>query len=204
MIELHAVTEDISDLLSTLKVFPQGLEKAASRAINKTLVTTRAHMVKVVREDYAMKAKDVRSELHIRKATWKKLYGKVHGAGSPGVPLFAFVRGSKNAPSTRRLKSGAYRPAVGVPVLIRKQKGKMAAKGVFLSKMPSGHIGAFKRTGGLARTGRPAIREAFGPSPINVLASDRYDEQIEDFADEVFQKNLQHEADFVLQQMGLR
>ena len=204
MIELHADKQDIEDFMTMLKIFPKGLEKATSRAINKTLVSTRAFMVKMVREGYVVKAKDVRGQLHIRKSNWNKLHGKVHGASSPGVPLFLFVRGSKKTPSTRRLKSGAYRPRVGVPVLIRKSKGKKSAKGVFLAKMPSGHIGAFKRVGGHARTGKQAIREAFGPSPIKILASDHYDEQIDDFADKTLQKNFQHEADYALKKMGLR
>lgn len=198
MIELQADKSDIADLLRILKVLPKGLEKAASRAINKTLTSTRAYMVKVVRADYAVKARDVRSELDIQKATWSHLTGRVHGSGSPGIPLLQFAR-MKRVPSTRRLKSGGYTPKVGVPVLIRKDRGKMAARGVFLARMKSGHVGAFKRTG----EGRK-IKEAYGPSPIKILASERYDAQIDDFAGETFEKNLQHEADFVLRKMGLR
>lgn len=198
MIELQADKSDIADLLRTLKVLPKGLEKAASRAINKTLTSTRAYMVKVVRADYAVRARDVRSELEIQKANWSHLTGRVYGSGSPGIPLIQFAR-MKRVPSTRRLKSGGYTPKVGVPVLIRKDRGKMAARGIFLARMKSGHVGAFKRTG----EGRK-IKETYGPSPIKILASERYDAQIDDFAGEIFEKNLQHEADFVLRKMGLR
>lgn len=161
MIELDADTGDLGDLLDLLEVIPKGLEKATARAVNKTLVTTRAHMVKMVRRDYNVKAGSVRNALEIRKARWNSLYGKIRGAGAPGVPLMEFVRGSKNAPSTKRLKSGAYRPKVGIPVLIRKVRGKKQAKGVFLARMPSGHVGAFKRGG-------ESIREVYGPSPIKI------------------------------------
>jgi len=203
MIEIIADTKDLEDLLRTLKVLPKGLEKATSRAINKTLTSTRAYMVKAVRQDYAVKAKDVRSELVIRRATWANQEGSIKGSGSPGIPLIGFAR-MRRVPSTKRLKSGGYAPKVGIPVLVRKDRGKGPARGVFLARMKSGHIGAFKRTGGLSKSGGQAIREAYGPSPVKMLSSDRYDEQIDDFADEALQKNLRHEADFVLKQMGLR
>ncbi len=210
MIELRYDTGDIKNLLKTLKVLPNGLEKATARAINRTLTSTRAHMVKLVREDYAVKAGAVRSSLAIQKATWGNLTGRIHGAGPPGIPLLEFVRGSKKAPSTRRLKSGGYRPLVGVPVIVRKDKGKMPAKGVFIARMKSGHVGAFKRTvqssgaRRLTSLGNRYIKEAYGPSPLKILSSARYDGQIEDFAEETMRKNLQHEAEYVLKQMGLR
>lgn len=218
MIELRADKDDIAELLKGLKVLPRGLEKAGARAINRTLTSTRAFMVKEVRKEYAITAKEIRSELLIRKASWSHLYGYVGGAGSPGIPLISFAR-TKAVPSTKRLKSGDYRPLTGIPVLVRKSKGKQPAKGVFLARMASGHVGAFKRedpsTSGRvlkkskARAqqttlGSRYIREAYGPSPIKILSSDYYDEKIEDFADETLQKNFSHEADFLLKKMGLR
>lgn len=205
MIELDYDTRDIKALLNDLSTFPQGLEKATARAINKTLVSTRAYMIKIMRNDYAVPAKKIRDELHIKRATWSTQNGTITGQQSPGIPLLQFVRGSKKAPSTRRLKSGAYRPLAGIPVIVRKSRGKIPAHGVFLAKMSSGHIGAFKRIAGRKTSaGRPAISEKFGPSPIKLLAADRYDEQIEDFADKTMMKNLNHEAENVLRQMGVR
>ncbi len=203
MIEVSYDTREIKALLKDLKVFPRALEKATSSAINKALVSTRAYMVKTMRADYKIKAGNIRRELHIKKSTWSTMTGMITGHGSPGIPLLKFVRGSKAAPSTRRLKSGGYRPALGVPVVIRKSRGKIPAHGVFLARMKSGHIGAYKRIGGRAKSGRSAINEVFGPSPIKILASDRYDERIEDFADRAMDKNLKHEADYVLRKMGI-
>ncbi len=203
MIEVSYDTREIKALLKDLKVFPRVLEKATSSSINKALVSTRAYMIRTMRADYAVKAGNIRRELHIKKSTWSTMTGMITGKGSPGIPLLKFVRGSKAAPSTRRLKSGGYRPALGVPVVIRKSRGKIPAHGVFLARMKSGHIGAYKRIGGRAKSGRQAINEVFGPSPIKILASDRYDDRIEDFADRSMDKNLKHEADYVLRKMGI-
>ncbi len=220
MIELRYDTRDLEELVDTLQVVPDGLEKATARAINRTLVSTRAYMVKIVCRDYAVKAGDVRRELAIKKANWSTLTGKISGSGSPGIPLVNFVR-MRRVPSTRRIKSyvltraGYYTrgfdPKIGVPVLVRRDRGKVPAKGVFVARMSSGHVGAFKRVSSMQgnwwqarKKGPDRIREVYGPSPIKILSSDRYDEDIGDFADESMEKNLRSEAAFVLGQMGLR
>ncbi len=195
-------------LIRALKATPKGFEKAATRAINKSLVSTRAHMVKLVREDLAVKAKDVRGQLAISRASWTRQYGRIIGTGSDGIPLLNYVKGSKKAPSTRRLRSGAYRPQIGVPVVIYKSRGRQSARGVFIQRMRSGHVGAFKRTGiGDGRrtsTGRSEIKERYGPSPFKILASDRYDKKLSKFTDQVMQKNVAHEVDRELKKLGLR
>lgn len=187
-------------LVKNLEAFPKVAKKATSRAINKAATSTRAFMVKKVRTEYAVKARDVRNELKIEKANWSHLSGGVYGSGSPGIPLFSFVRGSKKTPSTRRLKSGAYRPTKGIPVLIKKSRGKLAAKGVFLAKMKSGHVGAFKRN----RPSGRAISEKYGPSPLKILDSKQYRSDIETEAQILLEKNMFREADYALKQAGFK
>jgi DNA-binding transcriptional regulator YiaG len=234
---------------------PKGIERATSRAVNKTLTTTRAEMVRLIRQKYAIKAGDIRAALNISMAKPNKLEGKIFGESSPGIPLIKFAR-TKKVPSTRRTKAGAYSPAGGISVLIRKDRGKRIVKGAFLAKMTSGHIGAFERVNrskkqrftpeqksralalrrslgsataaakalgmsvktlrnwALSGTAEGArgrtladnrrIEELYGPTPIKLLSSEENIEYIEDFCDEKFQKNLAHEADFYLQQQGLK
>ena len=186
-------------LIRDLRLVPRGLEKAAARAINKSLTSTRAEMVRQVRGDYAIKAKSVRDALAIHRASWSRLTGQIRGDGSPGIPLKEFAN-TKKVPSTKRLKSGGYRPKAGIPVTIRKDKGKIAAKGVFLAKMKSGHVGAFIRP----EAGSRYIKEVYGPSAIKLLGSDRYDEAITDYGQEQLDKNLRHEAKRILEKAGLQ
>lgn len=206
MIVFDFDTTEMAELLEAVKAVPGDLETATARAINKALTSTKTEMVRLVVADYAVKVGAVRKEINVTKAAPNRLEGKVHGAGSPGIPLKEFAR-TKAVPSTTRVKSfertkagyltRGFRPKVGIPVLIRKDKGKLAASGVFLARMKSGHVGAFKRD-------REKIHEAYGPSPVKILASDRYDEHLDDFAGEVMEQELERQAELLLSKRGLK
>lgn len=185
-------------LLAALAELPAGIDKATVRALNATAKSLRAEMVRRMTTHYSIKAKDVRALLKINKASSSKLESSVVGTGSPGAPLINFVRGNKTKASTKRLKSGAYRPAIGVPVVVTKAKGKVPAKGVFVQVMASGHAGAFKLADGKARTGKSKIKEAYGPGPIGILSGGKYYKILSDFADVTLQKNLVRQANYLL------
>lgn len=196
MADLTIKSDELDKLFSFIEGIPSGAKKAGSRAINRSLPTVRKGMIDAVREDYNIKVKDARSELTYKKANYSNLTGSVVGRGAAGIPLIKFVT-SKRVPFTRRLKSGKYTPAKGVPVLIRKDKGKIPAKGVFVQVMASGHIGAFRRSG---KSTLP-IEERFGPSPISILSGSRYDQEIDELAATTLKKNLLHEAEFLLRNL---
>jgi hypothetical protein len=212
MIEIKANQQDLADLLGKLEALPKGLATATSRAINKSLTSVRAEMVRLIRADYDLKAGEIRKQLVLVKATPSRLEGRIAGESSPGVPLLQFVR-MKRVPSTLRTKGGAYTPKVGIPVLIRRDKGKLVFKRAFLARMGSGHVGAFVRTvqtlkaSGRGRReskmGKRYVKELYGPSPIKLMGSNANQERIEDFAQEVMDKNLRHEAEFFLIQAGI-
>lgn len=217
MIELTYDQRDLAALLARLNQLPNGLAAATSRAINRTLTSTRAEMVRMIRADYDLRAGDIRKELRISKSTQKTMTGRIDGESSPGIPLIRFAR-IRRVPSTIRTRGAGYSPKVGVPVLIRRDKGRIAARGVFLARMASGHEGAFLRADpassgraarggsvrvGQSRAGNRYIREVYGPSPLKLLTTDANMERIEDYAQDVMDKNIQHEADFYLRQAGV-
>lgn len=144
MIEILMDKRDLAVLLDKLSDLPKGIEIATSRAINKTLTSTRAEMVRVIRANYAIKAGDVRSALRITRSTPAKMEGSVAGEGSPGVPLVKFAR-TKQVPSTKRTKGGGYTPRVGISILVKKSTGRVTIPGAFIARMSSGHVGAFIR-----------------------------------------------------------
>lgn len=213
MIEIVGDTADLQELVGGLKVGEKVLQKATISALNKTITSVRAELVRMVTAEFKVRAKDVRAEIGLSRAhargQWVRLEAKLLGEGSPGIPLYRFGVLPRRSPSTKRLKSGDYRPLKGVSVMVRKGKRKTVT-GAFVATMPSGHVGVFQRAsfgsgnvGWWANHGR-AIKELYGPSPVKMLASDRYHIPLEDFAGERFEKNMEHEADFFMQKMGLR
>lgn len=210
MIELIYDKRDLAQLLSKLESLPRGLAKVTSRAINRTLTATRAEMVRLIRTEYAIKAGAVRKELRITNSTAAKLEGRIEGEQSPGVPLIEFVK-FKRVPSTLRTKSGGYAPKIGVPVLVRRSKGKRIIPGAFTAQMASGHKGIFVRgarwkagkKGTKSNLGKREIMELYGPTPIMLLGTDERIDQIEEYAQEVMDKNLAREANYILSKEGL-
>ncbi len=197
MADISINMSGLDNLLTAIEGIPGGVGKAGSRAINRSLTTVRAAMVKSVVKDYEMTAKDVRKTLKFKKANYKNLFGQVIGSGSPGVPLKNFVTIDTTKPSTVRLESGKFIPPVGIPVKIKKSGGKKVVKGLFIAVMPSGHKGAFRRVG----KKRLKIEEMYGPSPIAILSGTRYDNEIDEIATESLKKNLLHEAEFMLRSL---
>lgn len=211
MIDIRVNQQQLGNLLDLLKVVPKGLATATSRAGNKTMASTRAEMVRLIRAKYAIKAGDVRRELVIRRMNPNNLVGSIYGESSPGVPLIRFYR-LRRTPSTIRTKAGGYSPKVGVPVLVRKDKGKRTVRGAFTARMQSGHEGMFIRgskwkagkKGNRSGLGNREITELYGPTPVKLLGGAETLAQVETFAQTAMDKNLAHEAEYYLQQQGLR
>ncbi len=217
MINLTIDKKKLSDLVGKLEAIPKGLARSASMAINKTLTSTRAEIVRVIRAGYALKAGDIRKELEVKRSTPATMIGRIAGESSPGVPLISFAR-IKAIPSTRRTKSGGYTPKVGIPVLIKKTRGKVTFKGAFVIRLKSGHVGVFVRADastsgrlvrgakvrvGASKLGKRYVKEKYGPTPIKLLGSKENLRLIENFAQETMDKNMQHEAEYYLSKAGL-
>lgn len=183
----HQMTS-LKDLLADVR---NGAGRAVSRAINRSLTSVRSEVVRMVTAEYAVKSGEARKELKIYQSNAAALKGEIYGSGSPGIPLMKFAKTSV-VPSTKRTKGGGYSPAVGIPVLVKKSTGKTAADGVFLARMKSGHVGAFWRTEGRK------IEERWGPSPLKLMGQEAYVDRIEDYADRVFAKNLEHEINYLM------
>ena len=210
MIAIRADEAKMARLLRRLDNVPKGMTTAQMHAINRSLTAVRVEMVRMIRVDYALKAGAIRKELAIKKAWRGNLEGRVQGEGSPGIPLKEFAR-MKRVPSTRRTGSGGYTPRGGIPVLIRKDRGRRTAEGVFLARMGSGFEGAFRRTeqprGGRRRRasglGSRYVQAQYGPSPVYLLGAKKHLERVGAFAETTYNKRLLHEAQHILRKEGL-
>ena len=203
-IQISASFQDMMEKLKGVPVIESAIKAATASAVNKTAVSVRAEAVRMLRKDYNLKATDIRSLLEIRKATADRTEATIYGSGSPGVPLYGFDPTPKRVPSTAR-EGKSYSPIGGVSVMVTRGSRKQVT-GAFAAQMRSGHAGVFQRVPGRRMRGgkKEAIKELFGPSPIKILASDKYAIPLDDYAADTLDRNIVHEVDFYLSRMGAR
>lgn len=176
---------------------------AVSRAINKTLTTTRAKTAKAIRDaGYKIKAAEIKAGISInRRATKSLLVGYVDAKGKP-IPLIKY-----GAREDRRPGGG-----VSVDVLA----GRKLIAGAFIATMPNGHKGVFVRIGSTAHTalrmtgkhsgirrgktqykhGLP-IQELYGPSVMAAFKNGNVQEAMESVARARFPIVLKQELNFL-------
>lgn len=189
--------EQLAKMVKGLSLAEPTLKKAVVSATNKTIVSTRAYAVKEVIKEYKISAKDVRSELVISRASYRKPVAKIIGSGSPGAALYKFAPTPKRTPSTKRTKIGGYTPKSGIKVMIHKGSRK-TVHGAFIAKMRSGNVGVFKR-----RKNSKQIDELFGPSPLRIIDTELFKNKIDTFAGVTMDKNMLREATYYLTRAGV-
>lgn len=224
--------EELEEMVKGLKVGEEALKKATASAVNKTAVSCRAFVVKKIREDYNIRAGDIRAALNIYKANknQSRIEAQLYGDGSPGIPLSKFSPTPRRVPSTihqkgvwqdrytwwgKKMKtqvmvpgSDKYLPKAGIKVMVRKGRRKLV-RDAFVAQMPNGKIGVFRRKErGMGNWWNVASKEAaieqlYGPSPIRLIDSDYIQIPLDDFAGDTLDKNMQHEAEFYLAKAGL-
>jgi hypothetical protein len=173
--------------------------KAATRAINKGLVTLRSVTTKNLSRILAVRQKDIRATFLIKKARFTRLEGSLQAAGPKAIQLYEF------SPSPRTPE--AKKPRGGVSVRIRRDRGRIRVKGSFIARSKfSGKLSVFKRV----RDDRSyPIRRLWGPAPMAYLLNDTEHpgtglllvDQIDEDFDGVMEKYLAHELEYELNNM---
>lgn len=227
--EITGDIEEMRELTKGLKAAEPALRKATVSALNKTARSVRAEIGRMVSKKYKITQKAVKAELAISKAHFNRLEAIILGEGSPGIPLIKFFPTPKRVPSTihkpgrwesrftwwgEQLKrqvmipgTDRYLPKAGIKVMIHRGDRKVI-RGAFIARMPSGHVGVFKRQdSGMGAwwnsfSGR-GIKELFGPSPLRIISSDAFQIPLDDFTGETLDKNMAHEASFFLKKAGV-
>lgn len=162
--------EGIDELTRKLRGLPHVVEKATVSALNKigTQGTTQAK--KKVTGTYRLRTKDLKGYLKLRRArrgsAGSRLFAVISGTGKP-FPLVKFDSRS----STAMQKQGNVPSQKGIPVAkrkpvhvkVKKQGGRKKVQHAFFARMPSGHVGIFKRdpSGGRTARGSAAIRQLY-------------------------------------------
>jgi len=172
--------------------------RAATRAINKGLVTLRSITTKQISRILAARQKKIRATFSIKKARFERLEGSLMAAGAKALPLYDF----SPSPKTPEAK----RPKIGVSVRIRKDRGRVRVPGSFIARVGTGSIGVFERV----HSDRSyPIRKMWGPAPLAYLLNDEpvpgggmlVVDAIDEEFDGVFEKYLAHELQYELEHM---
>ncbi len=168
-----------------LKGIPNGVERATSSAINRSLVTLKRDIKKEVTDNYGIKASDVEKAMITQKATWTNLRGNIK-AKSPLLSLHKFLNSTNNDE---------------IYVLVKKIDGKRKVQGKknlkgqpFIARMMNGHKGIFQRK----EDNR--IQELKTLSIPQMLGSKTIMEYIKNSGkvDDILEKNLEREINRIL------
>lgn len=160
----------IASLVDELAGIRNGVPKAVTAAVNRTLTTGRSIVVKRLAQELALKQKHIREAIALRKATFETLAGAIVLSRKP-IPLIEFAP----KPAQPVTDYAARMKLRGVSVKVRRGKPRETLKGTFVARMKSGHVGVFERSfkGGSIggkRVGRLKLaKERTGPTPQGVF-----------------------------------
>lgn len=186
MIQITA--DQIERVNLILSGVPKGAEKAMASVIRRANNTVRSEALKGITSVYAITRQNVRADTTIKVRTQKAdggVVGMVSFAGYK-IPLYRF-----NVSPTS-LSSATVSAAVLA------ESGRTPFAHAFIAKMKSGHTGMFERNG----TGRLPITEFMGPSAAQMAANSVVVEQVEEKAQEVINKRIEHEITRILNGYG--
>lgn len=143
----------------------QHMKVAVRDSLNRAADRTKTATSKQIRDEYAIRKRDVDQAFSLRKATRDFLTAILAARGKP-FSLYQF------APRP----SGVVRPQRGAGVSVVVKKGKRTTvRGTFIARMKTGHMGVFIRKKGASRF---PIVERKAPSVPGMLTFKHINEAI--------------------------
>jgi len=180
----------------------RGLDKITHRKVwirsaNKTIAKAKTTASKEIRAEYFIRAEDVGSRvLKTFNASAARPEALLR-ARSPRLALTRF----KVSPAMPTFPG----PRIGAKVRVRRDSRGARIPGTFVAIMESGHVGVFKRVPGQRMKTNPKrqkIEEKTGPSPADLLASERVFKRVGTLLAEDAQRIFAHELVFELNRTG--
>ena len=160
-------------------------KKGTSRALNRAIQGTKTDSARETRKEYKVKARDIRDSLRISRSTPSKLMAEARGSGHR-IPLAKF--------GARPARPGGRRPKRGISVHVKSRK---VLRSSFMARI-RGHVGVFTRKGDASLP----IEQKYGPAVPEMIGNPDVLERMTQGAQARFEKNLDHEINRTLQNMG--
>jgi hypothetical protein len=185
MIEISC--EQIERVETLLAGVPDGAPRAVANAMNRGLSKLKAESFRRVKQVYTVKAPALNeaTKVSIKKANAGDLQGEINFAGTK-IPLYKF-QVTPTQPSWHQLVTAAVKKGAG---------GTLPH--AFIAGMQSGHTGVFER---VSETRLP-VEEKMGLSAAQMISNEDVMDGLEDAAQEVVNKRLEHEIERLLAGYG--
>jgi len=177
-----------------LQGIPKGVEKAASRAINRALETGRTKSGRIVSERFGIKTGTIKNTFAVQRANPGRLAGELVSKGG-GLPLRDFI----HTPRTESTTGDKRKP---VRVQARRGQSLQLKTGfkwrghIFIREEKEARSRVYVDTRGRRRKGKP-ISKRFGQSVPSMLGEES--QQVSDLMRETFEKRLNHEVEYLLE-----
>jgi hypothetical protein len=174
---------DINNLAQVelaLRKTPEKINQVLSRAVNRAATNAKSNMSKKVREEYAIKASDIKNAVNITRATTSKPDATVKSAGKK-INLAKF-RISPTAPRPNNPPKDGYK------VQVKKSEGlKVVPRGFLVNS--NGGLAFFQRTG----SSRMPIKRLMGPAVPEMIGNKSVIEWVENEAQKMLNSRVEHE-----------
>ncbi len=204
--------EALDHAAKVLAGIPDGVNKAVRSALPRTVSSLRGESVRAIQTKYDISAANIRSKQNI---SIRYSYGAVSEAyvlfSGRKIPLYRYNGTSPKNPAVNASKTvmvnidGTLKPMhPGVAAAAHQLKGTSPTKfqNAFVTKMDSGHVGIFERTGGVTSSGRDQIKELQGSSVPQMLGNESVQTHLADRASQKFEERMEHEILRILNGWG--
>ncbi|MFA9464048.1 MAG: phage tail protein [Velocimicrobium sp.] len=195
-VQIEVDESDFVKIMETLGTMKKKAPVILKNAINRTATNAKTNMAKGATKKYRVKQKQVNESISIKKATNSNLSAKVKSKGfvvdlidfrvSPNHPVRYIGKEKKKRPSPKVYKAATEKGSQLKPLI-----GTIKP---FVQKMETGHIGVFARV-----LNGTKIKQLYGPSIPQMIKREEVIADIEQKANEMLAKRIQHEINRILE-----
>lgn len=182
---LEIVIINLDRVKNLLSGIHEGAERAATTAINRSLISIKKEMKKKVTQEYDIKSTDIERTLAVKKATFSRLSGTIISK-SPRIALYKFLKGTSGNDIKVRIKKSE-----GTKIVRRNPKN---LGNPFLANMKNGHRGIFQRK---IKSSYP-IKENYSLSIPQMLGYKGIGEFVMEKGNTLIEKAIEREVERIL------
>jgi hypothetical protein len=202
---LYIDASDLKRAMRVMKTIPTGTEESIRQAIIKTHAFIKKEVVAQITKEYHIDAGSLKSQGHrarfVMETKSPKKTGNLTEGGvavaSHRLPIMRFYVNPRTPPNQRGIPVGARPPVDWSTIKGIVHSGE---PNTFVARMPSGHIGLYRRKPGAThkrmgpgRRSTLPIEEMFMISPSEMLSGKRIRTKLQKRIKEHFHSHLSHE-----------